>query len=263
MVIFMKTKKKFLSVLLLCVILCPVLSGCSNTTYFYDDFDKYTKGGATLETVIKNIEIDWISGDVKILKHAKNTIAFNETSNKKVNDDTSMYYYVEDDTLHIKFAKSGKFRFSNLEKSLTVELPESLLLDEVDINMVSADLTMDNINVKELDIDTVSGDIVTKSSAMEDFDIDSVSGSVNLITSTCPQKGKFNSVSGSICFELPQDAGYEVEFVTVSGDYNSDGFSTKKSGNTYTVGDGKAKYKVNTVSGDFSVRHKNMSLDYI
>ena len=257
MVIFMKTKKKFLSVLLLCVILCPVLSGCSNTTYFYDDFDKYTKGGATLETVIKNIEIDWISGDVKILKHAKNTIAFNETSNKKVNDDTSMYYYVEDDTLHIKF------RFSNLEKSLTVELPESLLLDEVDINMVSADLTMDNINVKELDIDTVSGDIVTKSSAMEDFDIDSVSGSVNLITSTCPQKGKFNSVSGSISFELPQDAGYEVEFNTVSGNYNSDKTTAQKSGKTYTVGDGKAKYKVNTVSGDFSVRHKNMSLDYI
>lgn len=259
----MKAKKKFLSILLLCSMLCLILSGCSSTTYSYDDFDKYTKGGATLEATIKNIEIDWVSGDVKILKHSENTIAFSETSNKEVNDDTSMYYYLEGDTLHIKFAKSGKFHFSNLQKSLTVELPESLLLDEADIDVVSANLTMDNTNVKELDLDTVSGDIVVKSSTVEDFDINSVSGSVNLITLICPQKGKFNSVSGSINFELPQNSGYEVEFSTVSGDYNSDEFSTKNSGNTYTVGDGTAKYKVNTVSGNISIRHKNTSLDYI
>ncbi len=259
----MKMKKKFLGMLLLCVMLCMALSGCSNTTYFYDDFDKYIKGGATLEATIKNIEIDWVSGDVKIVKHAENTIAFNETSNKKTNDDTSMYYYLEGDTLHIKFAKSGKFQFSNLQKSLTVELPESLLLDDADIDVVSANLTIDNVNVKELDLDTVSGDIVVKSSTVEDFNIDSVSGSVNLITSTCPENGKFDSVSGSISFELPQDAGYEVEFNTVSGDYKSDKTTTKKSGKTYTVGDGKAKYKVNTVSGNFSIRHKNISLDYI
>ena len=135
----MKMKKKFLGMLLLCVMLCMALSGCSNTTYFYDDFDKYIKGGATLEATIKNIEIDWVSGDVKIVKHAENTIAFNETSNKKTNDDTSMYYYLEGDTLHIKFAKSGKFQFSNLQKSLTVELPESLLLDDADIDVVRSE----------------------------------------------------------------------------------------------------------------------------
>lgn len=258
----MKIKKKFLSVLLLCTVLCMTLSGCDNTTYFYDDFDKYTKGGATLEATIKNIEIDWVSGDVKILKHSENTIAFSETSNKKTNDDTSMYYYLEGDTLHIKFAKSGKLHFSNLQKSLTVELPESLLLDEADIDVVSAGLITDNINVKELELDTVSGDIVVKSSTLNDFDINSVSGSINLITSKNPQKGEFDSISGSISFELPQDAGYEVEFSTVSGDYNSD-IAAKKSGNTYTVGDGRAKYKVNTVSGNFSIRHKNTSLDYI
>lgn len=260
----MKTKKKFLSILLLCLVLCLPLSGCSNTTYSYDDFDKYTKGGATLEATIKHIEIDWVSGDVKILEHSENTISFSETSNKKTNDDTSMYYYLEGDTLHIKFAKSGKFQFSDLQKSLTVELPDFLLLDEADIDVVSAGLTMDNINAKKIDLDTVSGDIIVKSSVVEDFDINSVSGSVNLITSfVCPQKGKFDSISGSISFELPQDAGYEVEFNTVSGNYNSDKTTAQKSGKTYTVGDGKAKYKVNTVSGDFSVRHKNMSLDYI
>ena len=137
------------------------------------------------------------------------------------------------------------------------------MLDDADIDVVSANLMMDNVNVKELDLDTVSGDIVVKSSTVEDFNIDSVSGSVNLITSTCPENGKFDSVSGSISFELPQDAGYEVEFNTVSGDYKSDKTTTKKSGKTYTVGDGKAKYKVNTVSGNFSIRHKNISLDYI
>lgn len=257
-------KKKFLSILLLCCTLCFLLSGCNaNTIYSYEDSDKYTKGGATLEAAIKNIEIDWVSGDVKILKHSENTISFSETSNKNTNDNNSMYYYLEEDTLHIKFAKSGEFQFSNLQKELTVELPQSLLLDEADIDVVSANLTIEDTNVNKIDLDTVSGDIVVKSSAIEDFDINSVSGSINLITSKCPQKGKFNSMSGSINFELPQDAGYEMKFTTVSGNYNSNEISTKVDGNTYTVGEGEAKYEVNTVSGNVNIRCKNTSMDYI
>lgn len=256
-------KKRFSSILLLFSILSLTLSGCNHTIYSYEDFDKYIKGGASLEAAIKNIEIDWVNGDVKVLQHLENTISFSETSNQDINDKNSMYYYLEDDTLHIKFAKSGEFQFEHLQKSLTIELPQSLLLDEADIDVVAAGLTMDSVNVKKIDLDTVSGDVVVKSSTVEDFDIDSVSGSVNLITSKCPAKGEFDSMSGSINFQLPQDSGYEMEFKTVSGDFNSDEFSTKENGNIYTVGDGKAKYKVNTVSGNVSMRHKNTSMDYI
>ena len=49
----------------------------------------------------------------------------------------------------------------------------SFVGDEADIDVVSAGLTMDNINAKKIDLDTVSGDIIVKSSVVEDFDINS------------------------------------------------------------------------------------------
>jgi len=254
-----KMKKKLWITLLLSAVCCCLLSGCSmKTSYIYDDFDKYTKGGATLDTTIKNIDIGWISGTVKIRTHQENTISFNETSNKKVNENSSMYYYVEGDTLHIKFSKSGKFNFSNLNKTLTIEVPDTIILDTVSLDIVSAQANISDLYIRTLDVNTVSGDVALTSSDLEAFDINTVSGSITLNTFICPQEGSFQSVSGSVSLSLPEDADYEMDFDTVSGNYNS-AFSTKVNNGKYTVGEGKAKYDAETVSGNVNIRLNSSS----
>ena len=81
--------------------------------------------------------------------HTKDTVIFSETSNKTLNDKTTMYYFVDGDTLHLKFAKSGNRIPSNLNKELTVYLPEGMELDEpetVSVERVSGDSSIVSFN---------------------------------------------------------------------------------------------------------------------
>ena len=79
-----------------------LLGGCSApnlpalSSFTYKNSDKYTMGEAELPTgEISNIEIDWVSGEINVAYHTKDTVIFSETSNKTLNDKTTMYYFVD------------------------------------------------------------------------------------------------------------------------------------------------------------------------
>ena len=71
------------------VMTCMFLSGCFNapTTLNYKHADRYTMGGATITDSVRNIDINWIGGNVDVLTHNENTVSFSEIS------DTAQYLY--------------------------------------------------------------------------------------------------------------------------------------------------------------------------
>ena len=57
---------------------------------------------------IKNLEIDWVSGNVKIIRGEGVNITFSESDSGGIDADDKLYYEVNGDTLKIECCRSGK-----------------------------------------------------------------------------------------------------------------------------------------------------------
>lgn len=267
------------------------IGGLSN--YTYDNAEKYTMGGATLTGAVEDVDISWISGDVNVSYHAKDSVIFSEESGQTLNEDNTLYYWLDNGTLYIKFAKSGNWDFSNLNKELNVWLPQELALSELEVNVISADVVIDEIvakeaeiasvsggiefrearfservkvdtvsggvtaalvgEVQEMDVDSVSGKMEISAEKIRSFDADSTSGRVNLLVSSAPASMDIDTISGSVEVTLPSDTGFTAELDTISGIFHSE-IATRNEGDKYIAGDGSNFYKFDTTSGNVSIK---------
>lgn len=168
-------------------------------------------------------------------------------------------------------------------------IPSALCLKELDVNVTSAELEMDSLAVSgEINYDGVSGDVriwdfeckrlristvsgkVDLSGRIErlsfssvsgglradalpercSVETDTVSGSVELRFDGCPGDVEVDSTSGDVTLWLPEDAGFELDYDSVSGDLDCD-FPGLKG-----VYGGEALFSidVSTTSGDLNIR---------
>ena len=253
------------------------LSACSKNLS-YANADQYTAGGATLTETVTSVEVEWLSGNVDFAYGNEAEVSFSETSEGKLNERNTLYYWLEGTTLHIKFAQSrlGWFGGSYPSKDLTVTLPQGLILNKLEIDSVSADVDINEVSareievesvsgevtgtlaegVRELGIETVSGDVNVVAGAVETFDIETTSGEISLQV-TNPNSGSIDSTSGNVVLTMsPSIEGFLLEMETTSGDFSSD-FETSKEGNKYRYGTGRSKIELETVSGNISLMKAN------
>ncbi len=277
-------------------------SGCSAGSLpgmsggVYKDADKYTMGNAKLPADgIESLDLDWLSGEIEIAYHAEDTIIISETSGKTLDEKTTMYYFVDGDTLRVKFAKSGKWNFRDLKKELQVWLPEGTELKKLEADTTSADVTIREIRAEKLTADTVSGDVLLDGAEVSEslqvdttsgeltakisgrteevsadtvsgdvslelseagkLKLDSTSGRVNVSMDTPADSLSVDTVSGDVVLYLPENAGVTVSWDTVSGSFRSE-LDTKTDGDDYRLGDGKKKYSVDTVSGNLKLEKR-------
>ncbi len=225
--------------------------------YSYDNESLYTAGsGEVSANGITELSVDWISHNITIEYYDGNTISFSEP--KQSDPDYALRYRVDGNELKIKFCKSG-FKASNPKnKELTVRLPQGLILNELEIDCVSADSNIKGISANSFDVDTVSGNINAEGK-FNDIDIDGVSADSKIITHAALREFDSDTVSGDCTVFVPADiGGFTINCDTVSGEVYTNDFkvtSIKQShGNgTYIYGDGSSEIKVNSVSGDFQI----------
>ena len=295
---------KKIIVLLFTAVLCTVLlCGCRMSvwpasglsSFCYDQAEQYTAGGAILSDAVEQVEIHWLIGRVSVEACGKNTISFSEEANRKLTEDNCLYYRLDGTTLVIQFCRSGKWDMNDLQKDLTVLLPEELLLKELSVNSVSAELCADGISAEELELDTVSGNICLKNCGVTNrakldtvsgsveaelvqplenlyagtvsgnveitapglaaFHADTTSGSVFLAVDTAPKELDVDTVSGAVTLRLPENAGFTLDFETVSGEYTSELPCAVKDGRC-VCGDGSGDYEIDTTSGDVRIEGK-------
>lgn len=225
--------------------------------YSYDNESLYTAGsGEVSANGITELSVDWISHNITIEYYDGDTISFSEP--KQSDPDYALRYHVDGNELKIKFCKSG-FKASNPKnKELTVRLPQGLILNELEIDCVSADSNIKGISANSFDVDTVSGNINAEGK-FNDIDIDGVSADSKIITHAALREFDSDTVSGDCTVFVPADiGGFTINCDTVSGEVYTNDFkvtSIKQShGNgTYVYGDGSSEIKVNSVSGDFQI----------
>ncbi len=196
---------------------------------------------------IKDIDVSWVAGNVRVEAGSGNTIVFYETSKKDLTDAQRMRYRVKDGKLSVTYCEKTDTVWDWLDidrlnmpaKDLVLVIPQSMLeqnvLRELEIDAVSADVKLDSVMVQKLDIESVSGsvecsaiaagkvslqstsgDLTAQNVTAQELDIETVSGRANAA-------GQFDridteSVSGSIEIVVTGDtAPTKIETESVSG----------------------------------------------
>lgn len=219
-------------------------------------------------TDITEIEIHWLTGDVYLVESDEDGVNFQEdyTGN---NEDYRMRYRVSDGKLTIQPCKSKLFGSIDLpRKALTVFLPDTLTLDKITVETVSADvelmggsvdtlsinttsgnITGPGLSAKEYELGTVSGDISLTAlpAGSSAIDCETVSGEVRISCTAHPDEIDFNSGSGNLRLTLPKGScRYTLDFSTVSGDRDTDRF--------ISGGDETCDITAETVSGNVELQ---------
>ena len=217
---------------------------------------------------IHEIEIHWLTGDVYLVESDEDGVNFQEdyTGN---NEDYRMRYRVSDGKLTIQPCKSKLFGSIDLpRKALTVFLPDTLTLDKITVETVSADvelmggsvdtlsinttsgnITGPGLSAKEYELGTVSGDISLTAlpAGSSAIDCETVSGEVRISCTAHPDEIDFNSVSGNLRLTLPKGScRYTLDFSTVSGDRDTERF--------ISGGDETCDITAETVSGNVELQ---------
>lgn len=241
--------KKAAAIIFIIVVVCLALTIGNLKTYKYADGDEYKAGDTQISDTVKDIEINWVAGKVSIVTYNGDDIVLSEESNGKLSEKQKMHWQLEGNTLRVQYAKSGLFRINNISKDLTVKLPKSLSLDDVNITVVSACVEAEILDADQLKIVTVSGEVAVDCERVNEVKADAVSGSMVLRFERAPEKIETESVSGNVKIVLPEDAGFKVEFDSVSGSMNSAFSMERKSDDAYIYGDKSCEIDVDTVSG--------------
>ena len=115
------TKSKTFTVALIVVLILLAASawlmfGRTAAGMSYPDADKYTVGNTTVTRPVNNLYVDWTSGQVNIEYHDGTGVIVSETANRELSEDDRLRWWLDGDTLRIRFARPG-FRISvNLDK---------------------------------------------------------------------------------------------------------------------------------------------------
>ncbi len=199
-------KSKILTVALIAVLAALAVSawfsfGTTAAGIEYANADKYTVGEATVSGAVENLSVDWTSGEVNIESHKGDGVVISETSAKALSEDDRLRWWLDGTTLRVRYAKSG-FRISfNLEKKLTVSLPEGTVLKSADISATSGDLKIPRLAADEIRLGSTSGNITAVTEAGK-LAASSTSGDVDVRQSGDIDAVDLHSTSGSIACEL-------------------------------------------------------------
>ena len=308
---------------------CLVFGG--NSLFGYANADKYTVGDTKITSAVENLEVNWTAGNVDIEYHAGTGVSLSETANRETSEDEKFRWWLDGKTLRIQYAKPQLTVFNNLKKTLTVSLPEGIVLKNVDIDTTSADISVPSMTADNIKFDTTSGDVnavitakklsasstsgdlnirqdsdintasfsstsgntaftvpsakkismestsgdisVTVSGTVEDIYLDSTSGSIKPDLANA-DKAKFSSTSGDITailgsftdlnidvtsgdvtLKLPETTGFTLDLDARPGRLNSSLAMVKKDDDKYVFGDGSARLRIDTTTGDIRIDH--------
>ena len=231
-------------------------------------------GAAQFSADLQEIEIDWVSGNIRLAPANVSSIHVSESGK-----DTSKYPMIckqDGQTLKIEYCTSttfGDLKNLKFSKDLTILVPmdwngravkvdaasaklsmQDLTIEEVEIDTASGACQFDSCTVDTLDIDTASGDIYFEGS-LNRLDCDSASAGVQAVLDNVPYEIDIDTASGGLELFLPEDAGFSVKMDTMSGKFDSTLTYTTKNGR-YVRGNGACSIDMSSMSGSVTIRSK-------
>ena len=251
----MSSNKKMTTIAVICAVFLiaaaaiAIGSICNVMGATYENAESYTKGAADISENVKNLDIHWTSGRINVAYHKENTVLLEESANKSVSADMEMRWWLDGDTLRVQYSKSGahffNFSFTNLQKTLTLTLPESISLKDVAINATSADMEIPSLRAEAVRLNATSGNINASADAPA-IDVEVTSGDVAMKT------GENADELSVVTALLPETPGFTADLHTTSGDVHN-ALKMSSDGSTYVCGDGSGTVEIHTTSGEVTI----------
>lgn len=171
--------------------------------YHYGEEGSYSVGETALETdAVHSIDIDWLSGNIRIVATEENRITVNES--ETASSDDALRWRLHDGELQIKYCKPRRFGKITFAKDLEICVPSSMLTEDIDrtlygieVENVSSQIHVEGLAVRSLDIESVSGNIDLLKSEIGTLEIGNVSGTVQIEKSMI-ERAELSTVSGNV-----------------------------------------------------------------
>ena len=214
--------RKLLMTLFAAVIVAAAvcLCGCSvsYTNYLYQDSDKYTAGDREIPDKIETINIDYLSGKVKLTGTDSETVKIRETANETLDDDRKVHTWVSGTTLYVRYCASAKrLDLYKLEKTLEIDIPENVKLSELKIEISSGDADCSKFEAKSVEMKASSGDLFASCKA-ETIEMKASSGDITLTqTGESEKVGKLDVESSSGKISVASDGAKVFKSHSSSG----------------------------------------------
>lgn len=277
------TTKILIGILIVLVLIAILLAGLYFSRKKASDRDRI--GDAAIDTPVDTLKIEWDAGSVAVSVHEENTVSFRESGAQE--EDDRMRYRLDHGELTIRCRKQRLTTFSSAqEKDLEVLVPAEMLR-ELEIDVASAKVELQDLTLSELSVDAASGDLLVSGcsvqslsydtasgncdldaastigefsmdsasgdayleGAIRQLELDAASGGLTLITAAAPDQMELDMVSGSCDITLPADTGFTVELDDIGADLILDGFTATQKKGRYICGSGKANYEINMAGG--------------
>ena len=256
----------------------------STENYMVSFRDKNNFGGNPIDEVntfgiyqLKEIYIHSVSSDVSVFSTDEEEIKihfYGRTALKSEKASPKLITNLEGSKLKIEI-EYPKVIFYNADVVLDIYIPQDYTRN-INIDAVSADVDISNLDINNFQCKTVSGDLKIKSLGSDNLTLNTTSGEVNIMDFTGNLKadsvsgdinvryGVFDNnidvktISGKVEIDLPQYAEFYLKTNTVSGEIFAKFLITIISFNKMkqlegTVGTGDNRIIIDTVSGDIYI----------
>lgn len=199
----------------------------------YANAEKYTAGDTVITDEVKNIDVNWTSGKVTVAYHAENTVTVSETAGRELKEDQKLRWWMDGDTLRIQYAKNG-FRINwDLEKELTLTLPEGIRLETAEISLTSGIVDIPEMAAETLKVEVTSGEIKAKAEAKK-AKFQATSGVIGVDMAGETEKLEIEATSGKI--NAKAEKADEVRISATSGAIEASVKESKKTDVSTTSG---------------------------
>ena len=153
----------------------------------------------------RSINIEWVSGAVNVELYDGEGIQLSETMLDGGDVALKMEWRVDEDDNTLDIRSQPLTVSASQKKQLTVKLPRSTVLHELNIDAVSADVSVDlteedTLTLTELDVSSVSGTVSVHAANAGEISLETTSGAITGSVRT--DKLEADSVSGSIDLAL-------------------------------------------------------------
>ncbi|MBE5863794.1 MAG: DUF4097 domain-containing protein [Lachnospiraceae bacterium] len=181
------------------------LSGCNfgwKTNYVYQNGEKYTAGNREITEKIETIDLDYMSGGVKLIGTDEDVVRINETSEKQLDDKRKVHTWVDGTTLYVRYCASAKgLDLNDLKKSLEITIPKDVALGGVKLKVSSGGIQCQDFEAEKMNLSASSGNI-TLACVAKTVDLHASSGKITLSLQGDSDSVKLDTSSGTINVDM-------------------------------------------------------------
>ena len=233
------------------------ISASNGANFNYSDSKSYKVGDTEISSKVSKITIHWLNGTVKVSEYNGDALSIkDEVESGTLTEELKLRWKRSGNEVIIQYAEANKrLDLDGLKKNIVVMIPSSWTLDELDIDVVSADSVVSLKNIDEIDWNSVNGTLEARVDSISSLDGDTVNGDVDLyVKKSGPRKLDLESVNSNVTISVPSNTSFTLKRESINGSLDSE-FAGKVSGNkTFIVGNGDYDWDIESVNGNVTIR---------